>query len=510
MSAQPAPGTPGATDGTAVTPQTVRVPDWGNQVSLFQTRQPAFWLYVAVLGICALLLAGQQLEYLRYSPIAFVFGFVLLALFTVPIFILIGVLDLFEREPLSLMVGAFLWGAVAVLPLALATNNALVELWIKLFGASIGIGWIVAIVPPPVEEILKFIGIMLIFLIASNEFDDVLDGFVYGALVGLGFQVAEDMFYFFTRFIGPAQGVNEIGALIEGYWIRVISGGLYSHPLYASLSGMGIAYWATRTDKPVSRRRLFLWGGLLLAIALHVFWNAPLLNGLLGDHPGPVNWLVFSAIKGIPLLIFIGVIVGLATRREQTYFRAITSPQVAADVVQPDELRTLSSLRSRFAARRAMRARKGPIAAGLLARIQREQLRYAMLSTQSIQNRESVLAGQSELIRSLRAELTAMPDLPHAVVATRAVAAQPTVAVATATQVAPVAPAAPTGWMPTHRAAPPGQQSWDQPDPSRPMTPLAGYLDLMVVQRVGDWARVVASNGWSGWVDARLLIPIQR
>ena len=162
---------------------------------------------------------------------------------------------------------------------------------------------------------------------------------MYGALVGLGFQVAEDMFYFFTRFIGPAQGVNEIGALIEGYWIRVISGGLYSHPLYASLSGMGIAYWATRTDQPVSRRRLFLWGGLLLAIALHVFWNAPLLNGLLGDHPGPVNWLVFSAIKGIPLLIFIGVIVGLATRREQTYFRAITSPQVAADVVQPDELR---------------------------------------------------------------------------------------------------------------------------------------------------------------------------
>jgi hypothetical protein len=42
------------------------------------------------------------------------------------------------------------------------------------------------------------------------------------------------------------------------------------------------------------------------------------------------------------------------------------------------------------------------------------------------------------------------------------------------------------------------------------MTPLAGYLDLMVVQRVGDWARVVASNGWTGWVDARLLIPIQR
>jgi RsiW-degrading membrane proteinase PrsW (M82 family) len=233
MIAQPA----GASAPGSTTPAgAVAVPDWGNQTGLFQTRQPAFWLYVVVLAICGLALLAQQLDYLRFSPVAFVLAVVLLALFAVPIFIGIGILDLFEREPLSLMIGAFLWGAVAVLPLALATNDALVELWVKLFGASVGIGWIVAIIPPPVEETLKFLGIMTIFLIASSEFDDVLDGFVYGALVGLGFQVAEDMFYFFTHFVGPAQGGNEIGALIQGYWIRVISSGLYSHPLYAAIS----------------------------------------------------------------------------------------------------------------------------------------------------------------------------------------------------------------------------------------------------------------------------------
>jgi SH3-like domain-containing protein len=42
------------------------------------------------------------------------------------------------------------------------------------------------------------------------------------------------------------------------------------------------------------------------------------------------------------------------------------------------------------------------------------------------------------------------------------------------------------------------------------MTPLAGGLELQVVQRIGDWAKVVAVNGWTGWVDARLLTPIQR
>ena len=106
---------------------------------------------------------------------------------------------------------------------------------------------------------------------------------MYGALVGLGFQITEDMFYFFTHFIGPAQGANEIGALIQGYWIRVISSGLYSHPLYAGLGGMGLAYWATRLDQPLQRRRLFLVGGLALGIGLHVFWNMPALNFLLGD-----------------------------------------------------------------------------------------------------------------------------------------------------------------------------------------------------------------------------------
>lgn len=69
---------------------------------------------------------------------------------------------------------------------------------------------------------------------------------------------------------------------------------------------------------------------------------------------------------------------------------------------------------------------------------------------------------------------------------------------------------------PDPAASPPGPaapvaldlQSWDRPDPSRPMTPLAGTLPVAVVRRIGDWAQVVASNGWTGWVDARRLVPV--
>jgi SH3-like domain-containing protein len=34
---------------------------------------------------------------------------------------------------------------------------------------------------------------------------------------------------------------------------------------------------------------------------------------------------------------------------------------------------------------------------------------------------------------------------------------------------------------------------------------LAAGLPVAVVERRGGWARVVASNGWSGWVDGSRL-----
>jgi hypothetical protein len=67
----------------------------------------------------------------------------------------------------------------------------------------------------------------------------------------------------------------------------------------------------------------------------------------------------------------------------------------------------------------------------------------------------------------------------------------------------------PSGWAPTHMIPAPGMASWATPDPSVPPTDsLQPGLELQVAEHFGDWARVVASNGWSGWVDARLLVPM--
>jgi hypothetical protein len=86
---------------------------------------------------------------------------------------------------------------------------------------------------------------------------------------------------------------------------------------------------------------------------------------------------------------------------------------------------------------------------------------------------------------------------------------QPPVTV-TPVQQPPSAPIVPTStsapWAPTHRVPGQGMSTWQAPDPSSSQGPhLDARLEVQVVEHRGDWARVVCSNGWSAWVDARTL-----
>ncbi len=63
-----------------------------------------------------------------------------------------------------------------------------------------------------------------------------------------------------------------------------------------------------------------------------------------------------------------------------------------------------------------------------------------------------------------------------------------------------------TSWTPTHKVPMQGMTSWAAADPKAPETAkLDPGLELEVVERLGDWAHVRASNGWMGWVDGRAL-----
>ena len=99
--------------------------------------------------------------------------------------------------------------------------------------------------------------------------------------------------------------------------------------------------------------------------------------------------------------------------------------------------------------------------------------------------------------------IAALRALPSAGTAPAVTAATPAIAAASAPP-AIAAPAAPPPlFVPTHGTPPEGTAAWAVPDGRTPSIMLPGELPIALVERVGDWARVVAENGWSGWVDGR-------
>ena len=86
-------------------------------------------------------------------------------------------------------------------------------------------------------------------LMARDEVDDVMDGFVYGALCGLGFAVVEDVFYFLAVFGGDVGGVFRV--LRAGDRERPLL-----HVLYTGLVGIAVGVIVTRREAYPGPRRI--------------------------------------------------------------------------------------------------------------------------------------------------------------------------------------------------------------------------------------------------------------
>jgi hypothetical protein len=174
--------------------------------SFWQPRQPAFWLYLLIVGATGVVALGEQSFLRRISPTGWALSWALLVLYALPVFVLVYLLDLYEREPLSVMLAALVWGAVGATTLAQIANGGWGLVVAKLGGPEFAARWTPALTAPFVEEALKGIGVVLVYLIVRDELDDVMDGFVYGAVCGLGFAVVEDVFYFMGAFGGSPAG----------------------------------------------------------------------------------------------------------------------------------------------------------------------------------------------------------------------------------------------------------------------------------------------------------------
>nr|WP_275941257.1 PrsW family intramembrane metalloprotease [Planosporangium flavigriseum] len=291
----------------------------------------------------------------RY-PVATVTAIVLFALYTVPFVVFIVNLDHLEREPPVLLATAFAWGAVVVTATAVPGNLAADSLVAKLVSPRFAAAWGPALVGPIVEEILKFLGLAVIVLLATAQINSVVDGMVYGAMIGLGYQVVENVSYA-ANAVQTAGAGDRVDLVFSTFIVRGVLAGPWSHTVFTALAGAGVGYAVVRVDRSRAVRAgvvALCLGGAWLC---HFAWNSPLLaDGFGFGTPGQIVALL---VKGGPVLALALVLAHLARRREAGYYASLLEALGDSRVVTPTELRAICSLGGQAALRRAAYARAG-------------------------------------------------------------------------------------------------------------------------------------------------------
>jgi len=388
-------------------------PRWGRQASFIRPREPAFWLFLILLSIGGYIFAENQ-AYFSELPSAFMLSWLLVILYALPVFWLVNRLDLFEREPRLVLLAALLWGGVIATSLAGYANGAWLSIMSKVAPLDFTAQWGAAVVAPGVEETLKLMGIITLFLIVPDEFDGAMDGFVYGAMIGLGFTVVEDVSYFINAAVAFGTASDQIGPVIDMFIIRVIAGGLYTHVLFTGVAGIGFAYFAKHRHAPAIRRWIVLVGCVGAGVVAHVVWNSPWMQTILELEPGATEpsawqWIQYGVVKGMPFLMLLVVLLLFATRSEERSFRAIMAGEADSSVITESEIRALRSLLSRRSARAAAARLRGRRASQLTGQLQAAQIDYALIRSSLESMADPALDAQRLRIRELRRQIEALP-----------------------------------------------------------------------------------------------------
>lgn len=270
----------------------------------------------------------------------------------VPVYVaLILWVDRHEKEPGWLLLATFLWGSTVALLLGYVFNTLVAAILQALLGPLWATRITFSVVTPLVEETAKGVALLGMALAVRDEFDNLTDGLVYGALVGLGFGVAENVFY-----LGRAFKAGGLGGLTELFFLRVILLGLM-HSIWTGCTGAGVGYARERGG---AARFLAPVAGYVGAVFLHALWNSA--NVGLEAAVGPRALLLAPVLFGVILLpgiLLLGTLAYLCERREREVLRSYLLDLVTSGELSEDELRVVAGREKSTRLWRAW-AQKGP------------------------------------------------------------------------------------------------------------------------------------------------------
>jgi RsiW-degrading membrane proteinase PrsW (M82 family) len=175
--------------------------------------------------------------------------------------IVIWLMDKYEKEPMQFVAIHFIWGAIGAVILGISGNFILIFLTGFLGNAS-NFGKLVetAVFAPFSEELSK--GLFLLYSINSKQFDNITDGLVYGAAIGLGFGMTENFIYY------VAFGTN-----LESWLYIVVVRTFFSGLMHCIATGIFGAFLGKAKYSTGLIKYILPFAGLALAMFIHFMWN---------------------------------------------------------------------------------------------------------------------------------------------------------------------------------------------------------------------------------------------
>ncbi len=285
-------------------------------------------LIALFLGLLVLLLIG-----IETGPIALLLG-LLTATLPVPIYVaLVLWIDRYEAEPLWMLATAFFWGSFFAPFFAFLFNTATASLITLLANPETGEAFAAVISAPIVEETSKALILFIFFFWKKDEFDGVIDGIVYASLAALGFAMTENILYYGRAALGGGGSLT-LTIIIRGFFAP------FSHPLFTSLTGIGLGLARQSTNTVVKILTPIV--GLLMAIFMHSMWNGSAVFG------GSGVFVLMYLLVMIPAFLIMLVVIGFALRREGQVVREYLVIDLDRGFLTQDEYRQLGSILGRM------------------------------------------------------------------------------------------------------------------------------------------------------------------
>ena len=286
-------------------------------------------LFIAIfLGLLVLLLIG-----IETGPVALLLGF-LTATIPVPLYIaLVLWIDRYEAEPLWMLATAFFWGALIATFFAFLLNTSMQVIVQSLTNATAGEAFAAVASAPIVEETGKAFILFIFFFAKRDEFDGVIDGVVYASMAALGFAMSENILYYGKAAASGGQALTAI-FILRGFFAP------FSHPLFTSLTGIGLGLARQSTNLGVKIIAPII--GLLAAMFMHSLWNASAVFG------GGLVFILTYILVMVPAFFIMLIVISFALRREGRIVREFLVADLERGFLTKEEYQQLCSIMGRM------------------------------------------------------------------------------------------------------------------------------------------------------------------